>query len=53
MLARLVEEERVGRERVYPLRPLSLQPVVGWLEGYRSLRQSSLERLKKHVEENP
>jgi DNA-binding transcriptional ArsR family regulator len=50
-LAHLVTEERVGRERVYQLRPLALQQVAGWLEGYRSLWQSSLNRLKRHIEE--
>jgi DNA-binding transcriptional ArsR family regulator len=49
-LARLVEEDKVGRERLYSLRPLALQPVVGWLEGYRSFWQVSLDRLKRHVE---
>src|SRR5215468_3358181 len=43
--ARLVKEERVGRERLYQLRPLSLQPVVGWLEGYRSFWQVNLDNL--------
>jgi DNA-binding transcriptional ArsR family regulator len=52
-LARLVEEERVGRERLYQLRPLGLQPVAGWLEGYRSFWQVSLDRLKRHVESKP
>jgi DNA-binding transcriptional ArsR family regulator len=50
-LARLVVEERVGRERVYQLKPLALQQVVGWLEGYRSFWQMNLDRLKRHVEE--
>jgi len=49
-LARLVEEERVGRERLYRLKPLTLQAVAGWLEGYRSFWQVSLDRLKRHVE---
>jgi DNA-binding transcriptional ArsR family regulator len=44
-LARLVTEERVGRERLYRLRPAALQQVAGWLEGYRSLWQANLERL--------
>src|ERR1700679_3601324 len=47
-LARLVVEERVGRERVYQLKPLALQQVVGWLEGYRSFWQMNLDRLKRH-----
>jgi DNA-binding transcriptional ArsR family regulator len=50
-LARLVEEERVGRERLYQLRPLALQQVAGWLEGYRSFWQVSLDGLKRHLEE--
>jgi DNA-binding transcriptional ArsR family regulator len=35
-LAHLVEEERVGRERLYQLRPHALQQVAGWLESYRA-----------------
>jgi DNA-binding transcriptional ArsR family regulator len=50
-LARLVTEERAGRERLYQLRPLALQQVAGWLEGYRSFWQMNLDRLKRHVEE--
>jgi DNA-binding transcriptional ArsR family regulator len=49
-LAHLVVEERVGRERLYELRPRALQQVAGWLEGYRSFWQMSLDRLKRHVE---
>ena len=33
--ARLVSEERSGRERVYRLEPRALQQVAGWIEGYR------------------
>jgi DNA-binding transcriptional ArsR family regulator len=51
-LARLVVEERVGRERLYELRPHALQPVAGWLEGYRSFWQVSLDSLKRHLERN-
>jgi DNA-binding transcriptional ArsR family regulator len=36
-VARLVDERKVGRERYYELRPLSLQQVAGWVEGYRAL----------------
>jgi DNA-binding transcriptional ArsR family regulator len=50
-LARLVTEERVGRERMYQLRVAPLQQVSGWLEGYRSLWQSNLDRLKRYLEE--
>jgi DNA-binding transcriptional ArsR family regulator len=50
-LARLVTEERVGRERLYQLRPMPLQQVAGWLEGYRAFWLVNLERLKRHVED--
>jgi DNA-binding transcriptional ArsR family regulator len=49
--ARLVADVRVGRERVYSLEPVALQRVAGWLEGYRSFWQSSLTKLKRHLEE--
>ena len=48
--ARLVREERVGRERVYEMDPMPLQRVAGWVEGYRAFWISSLNRLKTHVE---
>ena len=51
-LARLVNEERVGRERIYRLRPETLQQVAGWLEGYRAFWHVSLGRLKRYVEED-
>ena len=49
-LARLVTEERAGRERLYRLRPAPLQQAAGWLEGYRSFWQANLERLKSYLE---
>jgi DNA-binding transcriptional ArsR family regulator len=49
-LARLVTEERVGRERVYQLQPRPLQQIAGWLEGYRTFWLVNLESLKRHVE---
>jgi DNA-binding transcriptional ArsR family regulator len=48
--ARLVTEERAGRERLYELRPAPLQRVAGWIEGYRAFWQVSLTNLKKHLE---
>jgi DNA-binding transcriptional ArsR family regulator len=48
--ARLVHEERVGRERRYRLDPMPLQQVAGWAEGYRSFWQSSLDNLKRLLE---
>lgn len=48
--ARLVASTRVGRERVYELHPAPLQRVAGWIEGYRLFWQTSLTRLKRHLE---
>lgn len=49
--ARLVVEERRGRERLYALEAAPLQRVIGWIEGYRASWQTSLGRLKRHLEE--
>lgn len=49
--ARLVFDERIGRERVYTVDPVPLQGVAGWLEGYRAFWQSSLSQLKRNLEE--
>ena len=49
--ARLVTEQRSGRERLYQLQPAPLQQVVGWIEGYRAFWQISLTNLKRHLEE--
>lgn len=48
--ARLVSEQRAGRERYYALEPVPLQRVAGWLEGYRSFWQVSLDNLKHYLE---
>jgi DNA-binding transcriptional ArsR family regulator len=48
--ARLVVDRRVGRERVYQVDLEPLEDVDGWIEGYRSFWQSSLSRLKQHLE---
>src|SRR5262245_51573351 len=48
--ARLVREQRVGRERLYELDSMPLQQVVGWVEGYRAFWLTSLNRLKRHLE---
>lgn len=50
--ARLVREERFGRERLYELDSMPLQEVVGWVEGYRAFWQSHLDRLKAHLEKD-
>jgi DNA-binding transcriptional ArsR family regulator len=49
--ARLVTEERAGRERLYQLRAAPLQRALGWLEGYRSFWQQNLAGLKRYLEE--
>jgi DNA-binding transcriptional ArsR family regulator len=48
--ARLVHEQRVGRERLYQLDPAPLQRVAGWVEGYRAFWQINLNSLKRHLE---
>jgi DNA-binding transcriptional ArsR family regulator len=48
--AKLVMEERAGRERIYRLRPAPLGEVAGWLEGYRSFWQTNLDSLKRYLE---
>jgi DNA-binding transcriptional ArsR family regulator len=50
--ARLVTEQRSGRERVYRLQPLPLQQVMGWIEGYRAFWQLNLDGLKRYLEES-
>lgn len=51
--AGLVREHWIGREHIYELLPVPLQQIAGWLEGYRMFWQSSLGRLKRHVEGKP
>lgn len=48
--ARLVNETRTGRERIYAVNPIPLQGVVGWLEGYRAFWEASLNQLKRNLE---
>jgi DNA-binding transcriptional ArsR family regulator len=48
--ARLVDEERVGRERIYALRPDALKPIAAWIEGYRAFWHVSLANLKRRLE---
>ena len=47
---RLVTEQKVGRERLYALRPAPLQKAASWLEGYRAFWQRNLDNLKRHLE---
>jgi len=48
--AHLVRERRCGRERRYSLEPEPLHDVAQWIEEYRVFWQSSLTRLKRHLE---
>jgi DNA-binding transcriptional ArsR family regulator len=48
--ARLVEEHRHGRNRVYRLNPDPLKAVDSWLSRYRIFWQASLTNLKSFVE---
>ena len=48
--ARLVREEKIGRQRMYHLNPRPLREIDGWLEQYRQFWQASLANLKKFVE---
>ena len=49
--AKLVSEQRAGRERLYELQPAALKQVAGWIEGYRAFWQVSLAKLKRRLEE--
>src|SRR5688572_32979382 len=48
--ARLVREEREGRQRVYRLTPGPLRDVSQWVESYRSFWAANLLCLKRHLE---
>ncbi|HVZ49776.1 MAG TPA: metalloregulator ArsR/SmtB family transcription factor [Gemmatimonadaceae bacterium] len=48
--ARLVREQRLGRERIYEVDPAPLQKVAGWIEGYRAFWAANLASLKRHLE---
>jgi DNA-binding transcriptional ArsR family regulator len=48
--ARLVVDHPIGRQRIYSVNPTPLQSAAGWLEGYRSFWQSSLDQLKRNME---
>lgn len=50
--ARVVAEERAGRERVYRLQPVALSEVAGWIDGYRTLWQANLNSLKRFLEKS-
>ncbi len=49
--SRLVTAEKVGRERLYTLRPAPLQKAAAWLEGYRGFWLRNLNSLKRYLED--
>jgi DNA-binding transcriptional ArsR family regulator len=48
--ARLVREQRSGRQRIYRLEPTPLEGVLRWVETYRAFWQVNLTSLKRHIE---
>jgi DNA-binding transcriptional ArsR family regulator len=48
--ARLVREERHGRQRIYRLEAKPLSELDQWLEGYRQFWSANLMSLKTHLE---
>lgn len=46
----LVERRKEGRQRLYSLNATPLQEVEDWVSRYSAFWQTSLERLKAHVE---
>jgi DNA-binding transcriptional ArsR family regulator len=48
--ARLVQQRREGRRRLYRLNPDPLKAVDSWLKDYRAFWESSLTSLKAFVE---
>jgi DNA-binding transcriptional ArsR family regulator len=48
--ARLVQERREGRQRLYQLNPGPLRTVDSWLSQYRTFWQTNLSSLKAFVE---
>ncbi|MDX1579288.1 MAG: metalloregulator ArsR/SmtB family transcription factor [Gemmatimonadota bacterium] len=49
----LVRVRRSGRERLHELDSEPLQDVAAWLEPYAAEWDRRLERLRRHLEENP
>jgi len=48
--ARLVREDKEGRQRIYRLTPGPLSDLSVWVESYRSFWPSNLMSLKRHLE---
>ena len=48
--ARLVREDRDGRQRVYQLTPVPLRDLSQWIESYRRFWPLTLMSLRRHLE---
>jgi DNA-binding transcriptional ArsR family regulator len=48
--AKLVTEEKVGRERIYQLNPHALREVQDWLKHYEQFWDEKINNLKKLFE---
>ena len=48
--ARIVSEQRQGRERLYRLEPVELKEISDWILPYRGFWQASLGNLKSYLE---
>ena len=51
--AGLVDVRPDGQRRLYRLRPEPLMDLDEWLEPYRQLWRTSLDRLERHLDERP
>ena len=50
--AGLVEVEKVGRRRLYRLRPEAFRPMLQWLEEASRAWDEALERFRRYAEED-
>ena len=50
--ARLVREQKEGRQRIYQLVPERIQEVANWAEEYRTFWHGNITSLKKHLEQS-
>ena len=48
--ARLVQDQREGRQRIYQLSAAPLGDVAEWVELYRRFWEGNLQSLKRHLE---
>ena len=49
--ARLVQEKREGRQRIYQLEAARIEEVAKWADEYRAFWHQHVTRLKKHLEQ--